>query len=47
MKCKYCKTEMIDFSESFIVCPNKDCPHRDLEASQRSGAGTRGYCIRK
>ena len=38
---------MVDFTDSFIVCPNRKCPHRNLDSYEREGAGTRGYCIEK
>jgi len=46
MKCKFCKEIMEQFTESFIVCPNQNCLHRQLDAKDREGAKTRSYCIR-
>ena len=50
MRCPYCQTDMEQFTESFIFCPNMDegekkCPHRRLDAKDRKGARTRAYCI--
>ena len=47
MKCKFCQTEMKDFTESFIYCPNDKCPHRDLDVKDREGGLTRGYTCLK
>jgi len=46
MKCKFCNTEMKEFTKNSVFCPNKDCPHKDLPNSQREGINTREYCIR-
>ena len=49
MKCKFCQTEMEDFTESFVICPNEKCPHRDLDGmmDEREGGKTRSYTCKK
>ncbi len=47
MNCKYCKEPMQDFTDSFVMCYNDDCPHMKLDSIERQGAKTRRYCIQK